>query len=100
MKAKHTPGPWTPTHCDVSGYELPRSVYADTIPIASIAGQAKGGPAEWIANARLIAAAPDLLAALQRVRRLPMWGDNGTVRAQVDAALALAELETVPGAEK
>lgn len=65
--AKHTPGPWV---VDADGqvwrYELR---IADTAPRgADIAPRS-----ERPANARLIAAAPDLLAALQA---LMMWSDH------------------------
>lgn len=67
MSAKHTPGPW--------------SVYAPQFGFSAItepdgklifglaAGNAKErrGEAECAANARLIAAAPDMLEALERI---------------------------------
>jgi hypothetical protein len=58
MESKHTPGPWRASrHCS--------SIYADLPnhdePIAEIVGSNE-------ANAHLIAAAPELLAALQELR--------------------------------
>ena len=55
----HTPGPWTVEHSvEVYG---PRSR-----PIADC-GEGEGTTAEMRANARLIAAAPDLLKALKQI---------------------------------
>lgn len=65
--ARHTPGPWTATHCETTDFGLPRDIYAGALPIASIAGQAPGGPAVWVANALLLAAAPRLLSELQNL---------------------------------
>lgn len=72
MSAKHTPGPWgissDPCHYDTlstvtAGDE--RKVQPDRQMIVQVGGFA--GVPEQEANARLIAAAPDLLAALQSV---------------------------------
>ena len=68
MAAKHTPGPWFifgNGHC-VGGANTDPTTLAEH-PTAGIAmcGMARREPAECEANARLIAAAPDLLAALQ-----------------------------------
>ena len=57
----HTPGPWS-IRCG--------SIYAESAPgiyehICS--GAHASLPGEWMANAHLIAAAPDLLAALQEI---------------------------------
>lgn len=97
-----TPGPWNATFShgpEAEQFNTPRSVYAGHVPIAQIAGQAPGGPSEWAANARLIAAAPDLLAACRAVRRrlLPYDGDALTEsrREELDAMLkqAIAKAE-------
>lgn len=52
---KHTQGPWT------IGFQNNQTVYSGSKEIATMACKQK----EWEANARLIAAAPDLLRALQ-----------------------------------
>ena len=62
MSASHTPGPWIVQKEDVS-------IYAGSIRVADVRGwgglQYKpDGAEEMDANARLIAAAPDLLGAL------------------------------------
>ncbi len=65
----HTPGPWT---------------FDDTLPNRSIAITANGGiekiakVADSFDNARLIAAAPDLLAALQTLLEVPQLHGGGT----------------------
>lgn len=76
MTTKHTPGPWE-VH---SG-----SVYAsadESRPIADMrrdetAAKAEIWPTERDANARLIAAAPDLLEALRAFLRAPSVGSDG-----------------------
>lgn len=62
---KHTPGPWnfqnaTPDEC--------AAVETRAKPYATIAVMHHGDPMESSANARLIAAAPELLAALENLR--------------------------------
>ena len=68
MSVQHTPGPW---HVNSS---IPHEVVAEDgdLGVASTFGLSlmSGGStleAEWDANARLIAAAPDLLEALERI---------------------------------
>ena len=55
---KHTPGPWHDGRIPSRG-----RIYI--VPSVS-----EGGVFEWTANARLIAAAPELLAALETARAL------------------------------
>ena len=60
MSAQHTPGPWAAT--EASGLV----VDAGGTPVAVTSGLANGPAAmEYRANARLIAAAPDLLNSLR-----------------------------------
>jgi hypothetical protein len=101
--AKPTPGPWTPVTGD-GQFNRGRAVYKEgtAIPIASVAGQ-YGGPHEWDANTRLIAAAPELRDALAALLATALKVDdiawaNGVTRAGTtrpcDAAAAiLAKLE-------
>lgn len=56
MTTKHTPGPWTPTR--------------ETIEPNICDMTSSRSPEETAANARLIAAAPDLLAALVAIEAL------------------------------
>ena len=60
MKGKHTPGPWT---YEEEAYSMER-VFGPKGIIAQVIGDS----AETCANAYLIAAAPDLLAALFSVK--------------------------------
>lgn len=60
--AQHTPGPWRAGRND--GYSL--GIYAEGEQTFDLATVHNGGnDGEAIANARLIAAAPELLAAIQ-----------------------------------
>ena len=59
MKTRHTPGPWTMRAKD-SGY----SITGNGVSVARIDRTSATGP-EQAANARLITASPDLLAALR-----------------------------------
>ncbi len=88
METKHTPGPWayhnTPTpfiHVAAGGLPICQ-IYTSTAH-----GQSMG---EQFANARLIAAAPELLEALQAVlRSFPTdrdMRDAGWERAEIDLA--------------
>ena len=90
--AKHTPGPWQA----IGTYVSKRKESGYTLPITRVYNQKSGSPGiepdmdleEAAANARLIAAAPDLLAALKRLldERCPFecdadsceCGENGT----------------------
>lgn len=90
MKMKHTPGPWVlhPTAC----YPAVRSVgTADIGPkrICTVGTMGKR-PVDW-ANARLIAAAPDLLAALEAILSHPV--SVVTVQLMQDAIAAIDKAE-------
>jgi len=70
MTAKHTPGPWTPEFGEA--YRVRAQQDGGQVAIMTnlkgrdgLAGRRNGD--EVAANARLIAAAPELLAALQEV---------------------------------
>ena len=67
--AKHTPGPWYATTMGEAGW-VDVFAHGVDIPIASTRHQ------DQEANARLIAAAPDLLAALQEIAECaPYWSE-------------------------
>ena len=73
--SKHTPGPWTVTR--VSKSTIVKDIYISASPerIARVCVSSTAQSiAEYEANARLIAAAPDLLEALNRL--LPMAEDG------------------------
>lgn len=90
----YTPGPWTAEPEEMSdgrgiAIVAPGEIVATILP--------EDGPADAqdYANARLIAAAPELLAALQRVAEIVTSGDNfsaepfyGTEHAQIRALIA------------
>lgn len=63
MEFKHTPGPWRidPAFCSDIQTEDGKYEIASTSPYVLDGGNA---PEEWEANARLIAAAPELLECL------------------------------------
>lgn len=73
MDAKHTTGPWRVTI--YGGFDAPR-VWSDDGSIALIQHH-ESGPQEGEANARLIAAAPELLDALESFLRAPSVGSGG-----------------------
>ena len=59
--SKHTPGPWYP----ISG-----DIYKDIGDTRHLVAQCEGWGEETQHNARLIAAAPDMLAALREAREV------------------------------
>ena len=91
MKAQHTPGPWQ--------YDRDAgAIITQGITIARIA--ACSGYGEHDDNARLIAAAPDLLAALRKLDRLHRGLDAWHADADAQAwANARAVLANATGAE-
>ena len=92
----HTPGPWRMSARELSedlGY-CGHSIYASGLWIASVMGNHVNIPIENIEpNARLIAAAPDLLAIAKRA-----LNESARVRpdfaADIKAAIAAAEGDT------
>ena len=92
-KDKHTPGPWHyGGHTNIYAYyqrELLHSRVVACVPAAEV----DGGKKERQANARLIAAAPDLLDALNRV--MQEWNERKhltlATRQAIDAAISKAE---------
>ena len=89
MKVKHTPGPWQVRHfnptevCDCDG---------EIRGCSGIARTSTNSPMpERVANAKLIAAAPDLLAALQQcesVLRITGYANAADIaQAAIDKAL-------------
>lgn len=70
----HTPGPWS---LRMTGWQTnPAAIYSPRRPgaVACIPARTSVPLDEQSANARLIAAAPDLLAALEEL--LPMWSSG------------------------
>jgi hypothetical protein len=89
-KSQHTPGPWA---LDGEGPEL-ATVWAPERPNIEITAPARSrfnepSDDECAANARLIAAAPDLLTALRDL----LDGDGNLLKAMDRARTALAKAE-------
>lgn len=87
MESKHTPGPWT--------YDEDHNIESPTGRVVSVgwtgyAGESGSGEIYEEADARLIAAAPDLLEALKAVRDECM-GYVPNCANIIDAAIAKAE---------
>lgn len=110
MKKKHTPGPWSLWRQGIEVISDPDSVYyAHEIgvviedlplslalaPIENSNGEGgtdrrvKIGKAECMANARLMATAPELLAELLKARKTLI--KNGNDVSSIDAVLAKVE---------
>ncbi|MFK4444668.1 hypothetical protein ABH944_004828 [Caballeronia udeis] len=69
MTTTHTAGPWT-NHGRIPQAGLPHSAVAAKTLIARVYSEAFGDSEQEAANACLIAAAPDLLEALQKLLRI------------------------------
>jgi len=89
METKFTPGPWAKDSNYCVG---PRSVeddqsYGMVIPVADVYGEHRD------ADARLIAAAPELLAALNRLVKVALvrGADTGTGSAYAESVAAIAK---------
>ena len=99
--SKHTPGPWLQSHRQTGPEAWNTQVYDEAgRTIATLAwypvtltGGLIGTARE--ANARLIAAAPDLLEACRYIVEAGETGDEETAIAKARAALAKAESEPV-----
>lgn len=106
QKSKHTPGPWKVHRSYSSGLmslalagELPNYVPIET-PFKegafadATSGDSPWEPSEIEANARLIAAAPEMLEALEEFIRfidLPPWAQPNEIACYRAAAVASAE---------
>ena len=88
MSAQHTPGPWK-----VASGPFGATVFVGEEENPRIVSDAAASDPENVANARLIAAAPDLLAALREARERMMGGSPAIRRLieRTDAAIAKAE---------
>lgn len=97
MEVKHTPGPWVVQDGDRFSMEMvitsQRRIEESMAPICEMDVDYDGEHGEeQHANARLIAAAPELLAALIALRDAE-WGDASDILARrkaADAAIAKA----------
>jgi len=89
---KHTPGPW---RVEKSGYtQIACLVYAGDYPVLNTAVP-PSSKEEWESNAKLIAAAPDLLEACKKALihfdHLGLVGTNGIME-DLRQAIKKAEL--------
>jgi len=90
MKTKHTPGPWSVAETR-HGYDtVIRETNSEPIVLAFISGYTK---AEGTANSNLIAAAPDLLAALEALLDARKQGHYHGEWEEASAAIAKARGE-------
>ena len=90
----HTPGPWTFGHAIPADDTVSRIVRAGDDHIAVVM-DLDGAAQEAVDNARLIAAAPQLLSALQRLTR----PDDGRGPADEDLAYALDAIRAATGSQ-
>lgn len=99
IKASHTPGPWRIDDEDADEINIighpewrcsRNGVYGewDVATVADLGFDFEGGGPEALANARLIAAAPDMLAALKLISGMDIYHEALAI---VDAAIAKAE---------
>ena len=98
MMSKHTPGPWhlrvDPIH---QGQYFIRVQSYGFAPLATVRGDKRSTLKDSEANARLIAAAPDLLKALKAiVKSLADQDDEGLIehaQQMIDARAAIDKAE-------
>jgi hypothetical protein len=96
MTTQHTPGPWRVGDAAHTIFGPKQSDGSLAVTIASVAGNAR--MEDYRANARLIAAAPDLLAALKDItaklasyEKFPDGSGNTATFDKARAAIAKAE---------
>jgi hypothetical protein len=104
MKAQHTPGPWKVEWCPVvRRFEITAMLDGSTATIARLLRQDHRLEASEAANAKLIAAAPDLHKALHRLFcEATHYAQTGKGKQFLESALlqAMTELEKVDGGDK
>lgn len=99
--AKHTPGPWEANYTTVDGaivrWHISSQKHGSAYPVCEHMIESAPESSEQIANARLIASAPDLLAACLMVankltgHHRPTTADLNEMQSAVNAAIAKAE---------
>jgi len=89
--SNHTPGPWV-IYPATNGSEICAVDMEPGLPIrAGIARVNQYTYGEWIGNARLIAAAPELLEALEMMLEMSEMGGFGKAAAEDVARVAIAK---------
>jgi hypothetical protein len=93
MMTKHTPGPWNCNRASAAGREI---IVSEVSPVdVAVLSHRDKSQSEITANAYLIAAAPDLLNALQAiVKSLADQDDEGMIehaQQMIDARSAIAK---------
>ena len=91
MKLSHTPGRWFFTASDTDGTMITSG--SDRIAL----WPSVGGTVQQCANARLIAAAPDLLAALQTLAKAVNSSNYFAVQSAFDGGYASAAISNATG---
>jgi hypothetical protein len=104
MTAKHTPGPWEllrggiEVQSETNNHEIHAFVVGIPVPVAEIhrnmhvehddpVGEYVMSKAEGLANAALLTAAPDLLAALEAIiKMIGPYAGQGRMDAEIAAA--------------
>lgn len=93
MTTKHTPGPWRVKHKAKLGWAGVLTQEGDIIADIDVDGQDFREPEQALDDARLIAAAPDLLTALEAMVRSDSWADADVKMVNARAAIAKAKGE-------
>ena len=99
MQTKHTPGPWKAVNTDS---DIDCEIWGGRNE--SLVASLNGHNPFYAENARLIAAAPDLLAALERILYAHETGNNGAsmgeaVLCEYFARMARAAINKAKGGE-
>lgn len=87
---KHTPGPWVAEDSEIFAAAGDAVRIAETVPLAGDPQDVPGFGRMELANARLIAAAPDLYEALARISRMKLFPDDQINRTTLASAIHIA----------
>jgi hypothetical protein len=101
MDMNHTPGPWRLERSVEEWIEAPECG-DDANIVCEAPWEGEASRKRWPANARLIAAAPDLLAALQELMQIREWSIRaGATKAPLpqDVIVKFAEMQ-IPAVDR
>lgn len=92
MGAKHTPGPWHMLKARGCAFQIGDDADSNGATILATRFEWEGRADEMLANGRLMAAAPDLLAALQELADCggEAWGEDRPCVKDARTAIAKA----------